>query len=72
MVIAPADCTSASFRALRNVFCFLSGEAHPVSAVDRDVWFKMVQRFDPRDTSERKMSAARFTRFGNPVDLRTG
>ena len=28
---------------------------------------KMEQRFDPRDTSERKMSAARFKRFGNPV-----
>lgn len=26
---------------------------------------KMEQRFDLRDTSERKMSAARFKRFGN-------
>ena len=29
--------------------------------------FEMVQRFDPRDTSTRKMSAARFTRYGSTV-----
>ena len=36
-------------------------------AVDRDVWFEMVQRFDSRDTSTRKMSAARFTRYGSTI-----
>ena len=56
-----------SYHALRNVFCFLTSEAHPVSVADRDVWFEMVQRFDPRDTSTRKMSAARFTRYGSTV-----
>ena len=55
-----------SYHALRNVFCFLTDEAHPVSAAD-DIWFEMVQRFDPRDTSKRRMSAARFTRYGSTV-----
>ena len=55
-----------SYHALRNVFCFLTDEAHPVSAAD-DIWFEMVHRFDPRDTSKRRMSAARFTRYGSQV-----
>ena len=55
-----------SYHALRNVFCFLTDEAHPVSAAD-GIWFEMVQRFDPRDTSKRRMSAARFTRYGSTV-----
>jgi len=56
-----------SWHALRNVYCFLTDEAHPVSVADRDVWFKMESRFDPNDKSERKMSAARFTRYGSTV-----
>ena len=63
----PDEGDGAAFDALRNVFCFLTDEAHPVSSADGDAWFKIESRFDPRDVSKRRISAARFSRFGSHV-----
>ena len=56
-----------AYHALRNVFCFLTDEAHPVSVAEGNAWFRLESRFDPRDMSKRKLSAARFSRFGSQV-----
>ena len=55
-----------SYYAMQNVFSFLDDEALPVS-VCTNADFVITKRADPRDDAERRLTCARFTRFGRPV-----
>ena len=55
-----------AFHAIRNVYSFLSSEAHP-EAFHEDVPFKMLERFDTRAKGRRKMTAVRFSRYSMPI-----
>ena len=55
-----------SYYAMQNVFSYLDSEVHPV-AWCTNVPFTVERRFDPRDSSPRRLNAAKFTRFGRPV-----
>ncbi len=55
-----------SYFAMQNVFSYLDDEALPHS-VCTNTGFSVTMRADPRDTAERRLTCARFTRFGKPV-----
>ena len=55
-----------SYYAMQNVFSYLDDEALPF-AVDDSVGFTITKRADPRDSAQRRLTCARFTRFGSPV-----
>ena len=53
-----------SYYAMQNVFSYLDDEALPYGVVT-NAGFTITRRADPRDKSERRLTCARFTRFGN-------
>ena len=55
-----------SYYAMQNVFSYLDDEALPFS-VSTNAGFVITKRADPRDNAERRLTCARFTRFGRPV-----
>ena len=52
-----------SYFAMQNVFSYLDDEAVPYGVVT-NAGFEITRRADPRDTAERRLTCARFTRFG--------
>ena len=55
-----------SYHGLKNVFSFLTDEAHPEDYRE-NLKVTMEKRFDPRDKTKRKLSFVRFSRYGSKV-----
>ena len=55
-----------SYFAMQNIFSYLDDEAVPYGVVT-NAGFTITRRADPRDTAARRLTCARFTRFGRAV-----
>lgn len=55
-----------SYFAMQNIFSYLDDEVVPYGVVT-NAEFTITRRADPRDTAERCLTCARFTRFGRAV-----
>ena len=55
-----------SYFAMQNVFGYIDDEVHPLG-ICTNVPFTVESRFDPRETAERRLTEAKFSRFGYDV-----